>query len=343
MRKIHFISFVMLLLSCSGAYCAEGIKGRASLGGTLVESVDINIYALRAGGFGPFTGDAPAARTKTAIDGRYSVDLPEGRYVVEAIKKGPKNKGEKPEAGDIYCVYSGSPVTVAKNRWTTVGLYLTPVSAEKRGPSEATRIKGRLTFKGEPLEKAYLYGYKSVAGYFHGPADFLQPVARGDFTVSVPAGTYYLVARKRVKGGAYGPIELGDRLNFYAGNPVVIREGEEVNLEIAMAERLSSLEEDESAGKGQKIKLLDPTGKPLASYYVLAYPNPDRNGPPAATSALTDQNGEVFFNLPPNARYLRGRATLGGPLYENEVYVDGEAPQDSPSTGPIILKVQKKK
>jgi hypothetical protein len=220
---------------------------------------------------------------------------------------------------------------------------MTPVSAEKRSPSSGSKISGLLTFKGAPLEKAYLYGYTSVDGLFHGPAEVLQPVAKGSFSVAVSPGTYYFVARKRVKGGAYGPIEMGDKLNFYPGNPVEIREGEEVSLEIPMAERLKSLEEDETTNKGLEVKLVDGEGKPVASYYVLAYASPERSGPPAATSTLTDPGGKTFINLPPGAVYLRGRASVGGPLGEDEAYADGEVNPSAASPAPVILKVVKKK
>jgi hypothetical protein len=324
---------------------SSGIRGRASLGEkTLVEGALVRIYAQKPGAFGPFTGDAPVAEAKTDAEGKYGVELPPGRYVVEALKKKSGNTGMKPEEGDLWCLSAGSPVTVARDRWTINGFYLTKVPAEKRTASAKPRISGNLTFKGEPLEKAYLYFYTSVEGNFHGPAEVLQPVAKGSFSVALPPGTYYLVARKRAKGGAYGPIELGDKLNFYPGNPVRLGEGEEVKLEIHMAERLRSLEEDETTNKGLKVRLLDGEGKPLASYYVMAYTTPGRSGPPSATSALTGPGGETFINLPPEARYLRGRATLGGPLGENEAYVDGEVNPGEPlSESELVLRATKKK
>lgn len=342
-RKTGLVVIAALLAFAFPARSDEGIKGRASLGGTLIEAVEIKFYPLTPGGFGPLTGQKPVAGTKTATDGTYKMALPEGRYVVEALKKAPGKSAARPEAGDVHCLYSGSPVTVAKDKWTNVGLYLTQVAEEKRGVSQNSRIKGKLTFKGELLEKAYLYGYASADGLFHGPADFVQPVAKGNFSVAVPPGKYYLVARKRMKGGMYGPIEMGDKLNFYAGNPLTVGEREEIVIEIPMAERLSSLEEDESTERGQKIKLTDADGKPLASFYILAYRNADRSGPPAATSAPTDKNGETYLHLPPDAKYLRGRSTLGGPLLEDEVYVDGETSTGTAAATQITLKAKKKK
>jgi hypothetical protein len=173
------------------------------------------------------------------------------------------------------------------------------------------------------VEKTYLYAYKSAVGEFRGPADLLQPVAKGDFSVRLPPGVYYLVARKRrTSGGPYGPIAIGDLFNFYPLNPVVLKKGEELTLEIPLIERLSQLEEGEGDYRGLEVKVVDGAGAPLAGRYVLAYEKPERSGPPAASAGPTSAKGTLILNAPPQARYLRIRATLGGPLAEGEKFGD---------------------
>lgn len=337
--KRFFVVLVVLLAGVAPAPAAQGVKGRSSLGGTLVEQIEVRAYGFRPGGFGPLTGDAPAGTTLTATDGSYRLELPPGRYVVEALKKKGGNRGKSPEAGDLYCLYSGSPVTVTAGQWTAVGLYLVTVAPERRGRGENARVSGNIVFKGEPVERAYLYAYASADGAFRGPADLLQPVAKGAFSVRLPPGVYYLVARKRMRGGAYGPIDTGDLFNFYPGNPVRLAEGEEVALEIPLVERLNQLEEESGTYRGVRVQVLDEKGGPLAGYYVLAYPNAARTGPPSATSAPTDKDGATFVNLPPDAPHLRARVSLGGPLEERERFADGEAAPGS--AGPIVLRLAK--
>jgi len=321
------------------ATAEQGVKGRASSGGTLVEGIEVRAYVYHQDGFGPLTGDTPVAVTRTATDGSYSIELPPGRFVVEGIKKKEGSRGKAPEPGDLYCLYSGSPVTVAARQWTAVGLYLVTVATERRVRSEQTKISGSLTFKGEPVERAYLYAYTTPEGAFRGPANLLQPVAKGPFSVRMPPGTYYLVARKRMRGGAYGPIDTGDLFNFYPGNPLQLAEGEEVIVEIPLVERLSQLEAEPDTYRGSRVQVLDEQGKPVAGYYVLAYPNEARSGPPSATSSPTDKEGITFVASPPEARYLRARKSLGGPLEENERFADGEAVPAGES--PITLRIAK--
>jgi len=321
---------------------AEGLRGRASLGGTLVEGVTVRAYPYRPGTFGPLTGEAPIGTAAAAVDGTYELPLPPGRYVVEGLKKAKGNAGPRPETGDLHCLYSGSPVTVTGGAWTAVGLNLVEVPAQERKPAERSGISGRVTVGGKPAEKVYLYAYADIATGFRGPAHLLQPVAQGTFHVRLPPGKYHLVARKRVRGGAYGPIEIGDLFNFYARNPVTLEPGEEVVLEIPLVERLSQLEEDPKAFHGWKVRVLARDGSGAEGYYVLAYTNPLRAGPPLAISAPTDGSGWTAVPLSPDQTiFLRARRSLGGPVAEGEAFADGELsgkPGDEPvltlGTGP---------
>lgn len=338
----RFSSIALLcLLFAAQSLAAQGIRGRASLDGAFVDTVRIRVYELRKGGFGPYTGDAPVASVQSDTDGQYSIEVKPGRYIVEAIKKMPGGEGSAPVAGDLYCLYSGSPVTVMKDQWTTTGLYLTTVKPETRSKTPSTRLAGRITFKEENLEKVYLYAYRSVEDLFRGPADILQPVAKGTFSLVVPPGTWYLVARKRMKGGAYGPIEPGDKINFYAMNPVKIAEGETVTLNLPMAERLSWLEAEETRNRGLLLRIVDAKGKPRPEYHVLAYETTVRSGHPVFASERSDGNGEVTLPLTLTARHLRIRKNLGGPLGDTEEFADVDLDQSSLSgKNPLVIVVK---
>lgn len=343
-RLVRFLGWTLAfsLLAACGASAVEGVRGRASLDGVLVEGLEVRAYAYKPGTFGPWTGVPVAARARTATDGTYEIALPPGRYVVEGLKKAEGNGASRPETGDLHCLYSGSPITVSPGAWTAVGLNLVKVPAEerRRAADGASALKGRLSFKGQDAAKTYLYVYDEVGTAFHGPARVLQPVAKGTFKFRAPAGTYYLVARKRARGGAYGPIEIGDLFNFYPRNPVVLAAGEEVTLEVPLIERLSQLEEDPGAFQGLAVRVLDPAGKPAVGYYVLAYPTAQRSGPPLATSARTDADGRARLPLPPGqTAHLRARKSLGGPLEKGELFADG--PSAGAGGEDLTLKLKK--
>jgi hypothetical protein len=201
------------------------------------------------------------------------------------------------------------------------------VPPEERRPAGRSAVSGAVTLGGAPAEKVYLYAYAGAEGAFRGPAYLLQPVASGAFSVRLPPGTYHLVARKRVRGGAYGPIEIGDLFNFYPRNPVTLAQGEEVVLEIPLVERLSQLEEDPKAFHGRRVRVVTAAGEGAKGYHVLAYANPLRSGPPLAVSAPTDPEGWTLLPVAPDqALFLRARRSLGGPVEEGENVADGELP-----------------
>ncbi|RMG94030.1 MAG: hypothetical protein D6708_04545 [Candidatus Dadabacteria bacterium] len=322
----------------AGALADQGIRGRVSHEGTLVEGLVVRAYPYAPGTFGPLTGEAPAAEARTATDGTYRIELPPGRYVVEGLAKAEGNAGPRPEPGDLWCLYAGSPVVVTEGARTAVGLNLVRVPREERQPSERSRIEGVITFQGEPVEKCYLSIYADPATAFRGPARQTVPVRTGAFRVAVPPGTYYLVARKRARGGSFGPIEIGDRFNFYAGNPLTVGPNETVRIEIPLVERLSQLEEDPHAYQGVPVIVTGPDGNPAEGYYVLAYTAPNRAGPPLAVSAPTDAEGKAHVPIPPGtAAYLRARKSLGGPLAEGEAFGDAEVSGNAPA--PVTIRI----
>lgn len=76
----------------------------------------------------------------------------------------------------------------------------------------------------EPESEVYIYLYRSMSSGLIGPSDFMEKTdEKGYFFFDVPEGTYYLVARKRLRGGDAGPLREGDRVSIYANNPVYVK------------------------------------------------------------------------------------------------------------------------
>lgn len=322
-------AILLLALFCHAAALAQGIEGRASVDGVLGKEITVRAYPVKGASFGPFTGDKFTATAKVVADGHFKLPLPPGRYVVDAIHKKPGNRGSGAEAGDFYCVYSGSPVTVAPGKWSAAGFYLMEIAPETRAKADQPSIKGTLTFKGKPVEKAYLYLYSAPDDSFRGPADMLQPVESGKFDVRVPPGKYWLVARKRKQGGSYGPIATGDLFNFYPQNPLTVGAGERVDIAIPLIEKLSQVDET-GVYRGVRLVVTDQSGRPLEKHFVLAYSSEERTGHPVATAGPTGPDGSAYLMAGPEARYLRVRKQVGGPPEEGEKFTDATLPTGAP-------------
>ncbi|MBW2690613.1 MAG: hypothetical protein JRC99_11865, partial [Deltaproteobacteria bacterium] len=147
------------------------------------------------------------------------------------------------------------------------------------------------------------------------------PVAKGSFRLNLPPGDYYLLARKRERGGQFGPIEIGDYFNFYYGNPIHVTAGQVREVKIETITRLSMLEEDVVDFQGVRGQVVDSTGKGQAGLYVFAYRLAEMAGTPDYFSAPTNQEGLFELALPDGGPYyLLARQAFGGPAESSELY-----------------------
>jgi hypothetical protein len=305
----------LVLLIPFTALAASGVKGRIAWRGELVAGVKVRAYR--------FVADIALAKPvavsePTALDGTYVLELSPGSYFLTA-----RDFDGEPQPGRHFCYYSGSPVGVAAGVYTNVGFNLIRIP-EEVPPADAPRsgITGEITFRDEPLERAYLYVYKEPFEGFKGPGYFIQPVEKGTFRLRLPPGEYYLLARKRAKGGQFGPIEIGDYFNYYYGNPVRIEPGKVREVRIETITRLSMLEEGQApAFRGVRGTVTGPGKEPAAGIHVFAYRQPAMTGTPDYFSAPTGADGVFRLSLPDEGPYyLLAREAFGGPAADGELY-----------------------
>ncbi|WP_172399611.1 carboxypeptidase-like regulatory domain-containing protein [Geothermobacter hydrogeniphilus] len=312
----RYFFLLMLLFVALPAWAGSGVKGRAAWRGELVPGLRISAYRQIAD---IPRGKVLAVSEPTALDGTYQLELPPGSYVLVA-----RSFSGEPKPGDYFCYYSGSPIQVQAGHYTNVGFNLIRVPAEP-APRKARRsgLQGEISYQGELLEKVYLYVYRDTKSGFKGPAYNIVPVEKGKFRLRLPPGDYYLLARKRLAGGRYGPVAIGDYFNFYYGNPVHLEKGTIRSIHLETITRLSNLEqgEDELPFQGVRGRVFGADGAPVAGLYVFAYRHPKMTGTPDFFSAATDAEGRFALRLPPSGRYyLLARQSFGGPAAEGELY-----------------------
>lgn len=311
----------------------SGIYGRAAWRGELVPGVVVAAYA---DGSTAYLEGETARSDPTGVDGTYRLPLPPGRYTLVARKYGVAGSG-RPGAGDYYCFYSGSPVVVPPDGWVPVGFNLVRFGDEDRQASERTLIEGRITYRDDPLERLYLYIYREPSEGFRGPGIATLPVGSGGrFRAAVEPGSYYLIARKRARGGMYGPMEIGDYFNYYPGNPVVVGDGERVEVTLETVTRISQLEEEQPV-PGLDGRIVDDSGEPVPGVRVFAYPPGEVKGRPLFFSEPSDGDGRFHLPFPePGSYSLAARQRFGGPAVTGEyhgLYRDGE-PTEMGGGGP---------
>ncbi|MCX7990494.1 MAG: carboxypeptidase-like regulatory domain-containing protein [Proteobacteria bacterium] len=294
------------------------VKGRTAYKGEVIENVSILVYR-DSENIDLKKPDSVSA--KTAIDGTYEFNLKPGKYYLIALKKQGNNSNFIPETGDYYCFYSGAPVEVVSGGISYVGFNLIKVG--KEGPIKRVKgdggIYGEVFFEGKRLEKSYIYVYKDLKTGLRGPAYFVYPSKDGSFSINLPDGKYYIIARKRAKGGMYGPVEEGDYFNFYYGNPVEIKKGQMKSVNIECVKRLSQLEEGVGFSEISGY-VKDKNGNPVAGLFVLFYQSKNMQGKPLYISARTDSKGRYSMKVPKGTYYLLARENIGGPPSSGEWY-----------------------
>lgn len=314
MRALILLLLGFMLIPTS-LLADSGVKGRVAWRGELVPGVIVRAYRS----IDAIAADQVVAESApTDQDGIYRLELPAGRYYLTA-----RNFTAVPSPGDFFCYYSGAPIVVNAQSFRQVGFNLIRIPEEESAKeSKRSGVWGEISYQGQPLERTYLYVYKKTDSNFKGPAWFIQPVEKGRFRMSLPPGDYWLLARKRQKGGQYGPIEIGDYFNFYYGNPVHIEKNELKNIQLETITRLSMLEEDPDAiFTGITGSVVGPDGKAAAGLRVFAYRSATMTGIPAYISAASDKDGNFILPIPEIGTYwLLAREVIGGPAASGELY-----------------------
>jgi hypothetical protein len=310
------VLFLILCLSLFAlpALADSGARGRVAWRSELIQGVTVRAYRAVED---ITTGEPVAVSAPSDQDGIYHLDLQPGSYFLTA-----SNQDGELKPGDLFGYFNGSPLQVPTEGYRNVGFNLIKVPQEKSAKaSTRSGIYGEITHQGEPLERVYLYVYKDPGSGFKGLGYFVQPVERGKFRVNLPPGDYYLLARKRARGGQFGPIEQGDFYNYYYGNPVHVSAGEVREAQIEMLERLAILEEEVVVFQGVRGQVVDASGEAQPGLYVFAYRSAEMTGTPDFFSAPSGPDGHFELALPgAGPYYLLARQAFGGPAEVNELY-----------------------
>jgi len=180
-----------------------------------------------------------------------------------------------------------------------------------------TGISGVVTIRGSgaPLGGAYVNVYPDTISNLLGPSQFISSPTdeKGEYSIDLPPGTYYVVARKRISGDSTGPLSPGD---FYSEHQRIVTsviEGKValVDLEVVPMKAPMFFKKavvDTKTDTGIRGHLVDADGKPVAGAFAMAYFDKEMRRLPDYASTLSDENGAFTIYLPEGGSfYLSGR------------------------------------
>lgn len=302
---------------------SSGIEGLAAFRGDFVPGVVVMAFSDP----GPGTADVPVATAAPTDDsGRYSLPVPPGSYYLLAVKTAGDQWPLPAGAEGLFSYYLGNPIIVEKGKMTRVGFNLVRMGGEDepiRG--KGSGVSGQVLFEDRPLGRAYVHVYRDGGTNFRGMGMAALPTGEeGLFRVKLPPGKYYLLTRKRLGGGIYGPPGKNDHIGYYHGNPVEVRADETRRVTLETTTRVDLIEEiwfKEQKGAGWlRGVVTDGEGKPAEGLYVLFYTDGTLAGAPVFVAGPTDGEGRFKVRAAEGEYHVLARSKLGGPPEAGEWY-----------------------
>ncbi len=176
---------------------------------------------------------------------------------------------------------------------------------------ETSILKGSvLDIEEKPVEGAEIFIYSSPD--VRRPADFMSARTdkEGRFSVGLPIGKYWAVARLRKGTERYGPLMPGDK---HSGEPVEIElmPNKEFEKDFVVTDiREAVRNKPKTSVDYIKIKgrILDKNGSPVKMVYAIANKNKVITELPDYLSAWTDDEGYYTLYIP-RGKYYIGYAT----------------------------------
>ena len=198
------------------------------------------------------------------------------------------------------------------------------------------RLQGQII---APLEGTYLYVYKKGMDLY-GPAFAVSKATGPDgrFDLSLPAGEYVVVARKRKAGDASGPVVSGDNRSEFI-SLVVEKDTVDVTISapIKVGDSRRLTEKAAETGTGISGTITDSDGNPLEGTRVHVYDHVQMSERPKFVSEKTAPDGKYLIYLPKGGTYyLAARDKFGGPPKLGDLY--GRYDQGTIEPSAVVVK-----
>lgn len=306
----------LLLSACAmtTAQNATAVSGKVSVHTHAQSGVQVYAWPTSTRSL---SGEAPYRSSRSDSDGSYTLRIPEGEYYILA------------RGGNYFAYYGRNPITVPPQGLTDLKIGLVPLP-DPPAIHEITienGIAGKIVVDGSPLAGAVVYAYTDLSSRLKGmgyavssPSD-----AQGNYELSLPSGTYYLIARMRKEEGMLmGPLRAGDFIGYAPINPIKVLEGRVSLVSIPMLvvpEKIDLLAANLFGKTSLRGRILNKEGKTVAGARAILYGEPQMLNRPLFVSQPTNSDGTFILSFPSGGTYyLAARQQLGGAPAPGELY-----------------------
>lgn len=243
-------------------------------------------------------------------------------------RRGHAASGPRSDRWDVTGILVLTSVLLATVLQSTAGAQ--PATAAPAASDPAATLHGKITRETQPVSGARVLAY---AGFddlraFHAAAVSDFSGQDGGYVLSLPAGTYYLVAGKQDPPAA-GPVPIGGLFSFHGSNPFTLTPGSstEVNFSLARKTAAVVVQPTTDPGAGSLGGVVTWAGKGVEGVQVKLYLDVESafRGMGYAAAPPTDERGAFSFDFLPESEYFviarkRGAGAGPGPLAEGDLY-----------------------
>ena len=312
-----------LCVGLSGCTAGRGVQSVTTTVAGKVAAAGVGLADVRVMAF-PLTWSslqepAPFNAPLTTADGRFQLELPPGDYFLFA------------RGGGYFSFYGRNPVTVPAGGLAEINLGLVPEGDSEAAVSPPATIDsgvaGTVLHDHQPLAGAMIHIYTDLSGGLKGMGYVMAGPTNeaGYFETSLPAGTYYLLARLRRGGsGLTGPLQAGDFIGYFPGNPLRVGAGEVARIAIPLLEvpeKIARMAENLFGNTAIHGRILHPDGRPVRDARAVLYGDAQMLNRPLYVSRPSAADGTFVLSFPHGGTYyLAARNTLGGAPGPGDLY-----------------------
>ena len=228
----------------------------------------------------------------------------------------------------------------------------TPGGGSPTSGAASARLFGKITRETRGVAGARVLAYRTFADLLdRRSASISEPSgADGAFALTLPEGTYHLVARAQ-EGPPDGPVPVGGFFAFHGSNPFTLTPGSstEVNFSLALktAEAVVTPAGDPGSGTLRGVVTREGVGVPGVQVKLYLGAESTFRGMGYAAAPPTDERGAFSFDLLPESTYFvvarkRGAGAGPGPLAEGDLYgyyADNPVPVHVGTAVEIVLEL----